>query len=210
MSTGPLLMYGGTFDPVHRGHLALAESVLRLFEDAELRLVPCADPPHREPPEASAADRAVMLRIAFAAISAAVVDERELGRAGPSYSVDTLAGLREECGADRSLILVLGVDAANGLRGWHRCTELPRLAHLVVVERPGCVLDTDVPGLGWRWSEHADALAAAPSGLAFRHRVAVSDASSTAVRAALRAGECSPGSLHHGVARYIVQHRLYA
>lgn len=210
MSAGPLLVYGGTFDPVHRGHVALAESVLCVFEGAELRLVPCADPPHRDPPEASAADRAVMLRIAFAGMAPAVVDERELGRKGPSYSVDTLAELREECGPERSLILVLGVDAANGLDSWHRCAELSQLANLLVVERPGCALDADVAGLGWRWADRADALAAGPAGWVFRHRVTVSDASSTAVRAALRAGECSPASLHHGVARYIVQHRLYA
>lgn len=131
----PLAIFGGTFDPVHVGHLSVAWEASELL-DAEVRLVPANVPPHRSAPRASAAQRVAMLRAALRGQDRLRLDTRELDREGPSYSVDTLAGLRREA-AGRPLILLLGMDAFNGLSSWHRWRELFGLAHVGVLKRPG-------------------------------------------------------------------------
>ncbi len=131
----PLAIFGGTFDPVHVGHLSVAWEASELL-DAEVRLVPVNVPPHRPAPRASAAQRVAMLRAALRGQDRLRLDTRELDREGPSYSVDTLAGLRREQG-ERPLILLLGMDAFNGLSSWHRWRELFGLAHVGVLKRPG-------------------------------------------------------------------------
>ncbi len=132
---GPVGVFGGTFDPVHHGHLRTALEVLEGCGLEQLRLVPALVPPHRPQPRAPAPLRLEMLRRAVAGEPRLVVDDRELRRGGPSYTVDTLAELRAAVGT-RPLCLVLGADAFLGLPGWHRWRELFALAHLVVVERP--------------------------------------------------------------------------
>jgi nicotinate-nucleotide adenylyltransferase len=136
---GPVGILGGTFDPVHLGHLRAALEVREACGLAEVRLVPAGAPPHRPAPVAGAALRLRLLRAAVAGVPGLAVDDRETRRAGPSWTVDTLAGLRAEDPA-RSLCLVLGADAFLGLEDWHRWRELPALAHLVVVHRPGWTL----------------------------------------------------------------------
>lgn len=130
-------IYGGTFDPVHYGHLRTALEVSEALGLAELRLVPCQIPPHRETPGATPAQRVRMLRAALAGADPGVrVDARELARPGPSYMVDTLASLREELGA-APLGLIVGMDTFLGLPRWHRWETLLTLAHVIVMQRPG-------------------------------------------------------------------------
>lgn len=131
----PLAWFGGTFDPVHLGHLSVAWEASELL-DAEVRLVPASVPPHRPSPRASADERAAMLRAALRGQDRLRLDTRELDRQGPSYSVDTLAGLRREQG-DRPLVLLVGIDAFTGLASWHHWRELFELAHVGVLSRPG-------------------------------------------------------------------------
>ena len=131
----PLAILGGTFDPVHIGHLNAAWEAAELL-DAEVRLMPANVPPHRPPPIASAEQRAAMLRAALQGQSRLALDTRELEREGPSYTVDTLAELRAEQGA-RPLVLLLGEDAFAGLPSWHRWRELFGFAHIGVLTRPG-------------------------------------------------------------------------
>ncbi|BBD80813.1 nicotinate-nucleotide adenylyltransferase [Aerosticca soli] len=135
MNDRPLAILGGTFDPVHLGHLNAAWEAAELL-DAEVRLLPARQPPHRPPPVADAATRAAMLRIALRGQSRLVLDTRELDRAGPSYTVDTLLDLRAEQGT-RPLVLLLGEDAFAGLTSWHRWQKLFALAHIGVLTRPG-------------------------------------------------------------------------
>jgi len=127
----PLAILGGTFDPVHIGHLNAAWEAAELL-DADVRLMPANVPPHRPPPIASAQQRAAMLRAALQGQSRLALDTRELEREGPSYTVDTLAGLRAEQD-DRPLILLLGEDAFAALPSWHRWRELFDLAHIGVL-----------------------------------------------------------------------------
>jgi nicotinate-nucleotide adenylyltransferase len=128
-------IFGGTFDPVHFGHLRAALEGLEKLGLRELKMIPAGDPPHRAKPVGSAADRLAMLRLAVASCPGLSVDDRETRRAGPSYMVDTLEQLREEAG-ERSILLLVGQDAANALDTWHRWRELFELAHLVIMRRP--------------------------------------------------------------------------
>jgi nicotinate-nucleotide adenylyltransferase len=130
---------GGTFDPVHFGHLRPALEIQETLELEELRLVPCHIPPHRPQPHAPAAQRVAMLEAAVARHSGFRIDTRELQRHGPSYTFDTLVSLRAEIG-DSGLCLLMGMDAFGGLTTWHRWDEFMGLCHLVVMTRPGADL----------------------------------------------------------------------
>jgi len=129
-------VFGGTFDPIHYGHLRSAFEVLQALRFEEVRFMPCGNPPHREPPVAPAELRLKMVRDATSGQDGFVVDDRELRRDGPSYTVDTLSALRADF-PDRSLALMIGMDAFLGLPRWHNWEEILRLAHIVVAHRPG-------------------------------------------------------------------------
>jgi nicotinate-nucleotide adenylyltransferase len=133
---------GGTFDPVHFGHLRPALEVQEALALEELRLIPCHIPPHRGQPHASAAQRVAMLEAAVQARPEFRIDTRELRRHGPSYTFDTLVSLREDLG-DAGICLLMGMDAFTGLPTWHRWNELIDLCHLVVMSRPGADIPYD-------------------------------------------------------------------
>ncbi|MCC7257524.1 MAG: nicotinate-nucleotide adenylyltransferase [Gammaproteobacteria bacterium] len=186
----PVGVLGGTFDPVHHGHLRCAFEVLVACGLESVRLVPAARPPHRHPPVAGAETRVRLLCAACAGEPRFQVDERELRRTGPSYTVDTLASLREEVGT-RPICLLIGMDAFLGLPGWHRWRDLTGLAHLVVMHRPGAFL---APGealaqmLATCRSEDVEDLRRTPSGVVRLQAVTPLDISSTAIRALLAEG----------------------
>lgn len=136
-------LLGGTFDPVHFGHLRSAVEVCEQLQLDELRLIPSARPPHRAMPGATAAQRLRMVELAVGQGSGLLVDDRELQRERPSYTVETLESLRQELGSDVALFMVLGWDAFCGLPSWHRWESLLELANLVVLQRPD--YDLEVP-----------------------------------------------------------------
>ncbi len=136
----PIGILGGTFDPVHYGHLRPALEMLEVLGLAEVRFIPCRLPSHRNQPVATPEQRLALLQLAVADQPGFVVDDRELRREGPSYMVDTLASLRAEVG-ETPLCLLLGMDAFSILPTWRRWQEIPELAHLVVTNRP----DPDPP-----------------------------------------------------------------
>ena len=129
-------IFGGTFDPVHHGHLRSALEVAQQLELDQIRLIPSASPPHREQPRATAQQRLMMLHLAIKNSSQFVVDDRELHRDGLSYTVDTLLSLREEF-VENPLYLIVGTDAFSALQTWHNWRQLIKLSHIVVVSRPG-------------------------------------------------------------------------
>lgn len=136
MRSRPVGVLGGTFDPIHHGHLRPALEVLDALGLAEVRFVPCRIPAHRATPSVSAEQRLELVRLATAEQPGFAADDRELRRPGPSYMIDTLASLRAELG-DTPLALLLGTDAFRELATWRRWRELTDLAHLVVMRRPG-------------------------------------------------------------------------
>jgi len=186
----PLGILGGTFDPVHLGHLRAAWEAAG-FLDAEVRLVPASVPPHRPQPVASAQQRLAMLQVSLLGQDRLRIDDRELRRQGPSYTVDTLSELREEIGAHRPLVLLLGIDAFAGLPGWHRWKSLFELAHIGILSRPGH--STLLPmGLREELRERragrvAD-VSAAPAGRVIEIVVSALEISATRIRGELAAG----------------------
>src|SRR5690606_3192129 len=127
---------GGTFDPVHIGHLRGALEVAEMFGLDELRLIPNARPPHRDTPSCSAQDRLAMVRLAVQDLPPLLVDARELEREKPSYTIDTLISLRAELAPTDQLLLLVGWDAFCGLPTWHRWEELLDYCHILVMQRP--------------------------------------------------------------------------
>jgi nicotinate-nucleotide adenylyltransferase len=136
-------IFGGTFDPIHYGHLRAALDVHQSLGLSELRFLPLNVAVHREQPHASAPQRLAMLRAAIAGEPGLRVDERELRRPGRSYTVDTLTSLRRELGDALPLCLLVGGDAFNGFFDWHRPRDILELAHLVVMQRPGAAIQRD-------------------------------------------------------------------
>lgn len=132
----PIGIFGGTFDPIHYGHLRTAFELIQAIDLEEVRFVPCADPPHRGETYAGPRERYEMVRVAIEGQQGFVPDDRELARNGPSYTIDTLLSMREEL-PDRSLALIVGMDAFLGLTKWHRWEEFLGVAHLLVAHRPG-------------------------------------------------------------------------
>jgi nicotinate-nucleotide adenylyltransferase len=129
-------VFGGTFDPIHFGHLRTAVELTEALALTELRFVPCGIPPHRAAPEASAEVRLTLLQLALEGCESGFrIDDRELRRAGPSYMVDTLSSIRAEI-AEQPLCLIVGLDAFQGMPAWHRWRTLFKLAHVVVMQRP--------------------------------------------------------------------------
>jgi nicotinate-nucleotide adenylyltransferase len=137
MSIAPIGVLGGTFDPIHYGHLRLAEELGEKLRLDEVRLVPSGTPPHRSAPAVTADHRLAMTRLATANNARFKVDEREVRRTGPGYTFDTLHELRAEAGGTRPLALLLGADAFLEFVTWHRWQEIFGLAHIAIAHRPG-------------------------------------------------------------------------
>lgn len=205
------LLYGGTFDPVHAGHLAVARAAREAL-GADVAFLPAADPPHRPAPGASAEQRARMLELAIAVEPGFRVDRRELHRDGPSYTVDTLRGLRTEQGPASPLAWLVGADAFRGLSGWHDWRDLLDLAHFVVAVRPGHDLEALPAELSvacaGRWADAAT-LTRTPAGHLFRLDMPLHPASATELRRRLRTGGDDAGWLAPEVKDYIAGQGLY-
>ncbi|MCF7222695.1 nicotinate-nucleotide adenylyltransferase [Marilutibacter chinensis] len=207
------LIYGGTFDPVHNGHLAIA----RCARDAlrtTVRLMPAADPPHRPPPGADALQRARMLDIAIAGEPGLKVDRRELERDGRSWTADTLRALRAEIGAQRPVALLVGADSFLGLPDWKEWRALFGLAHFVVAERPGSPIDGHLrPELAEeaaaRWTDGPSTLGEAPAGRIWRLRQPLSNTSASDIRRRMATGGDWQACMPAAVAAYIERHGLY-
>lgn len=208
-----LVLYGGTFDPVHNGHLAIACAARDLL-GVPVHLMPAADPPHRAAPGADAATRAALLDLAVAGEAGLHVDRRELQRVGRSWTVDTLRALRGSA-PERPVALLLGADGFRGLPQWKEWRALFALAHFVVAERAGDPLDRDLPAalaecLAGRWTTDPGDLRAVPAGRVLRLRQPLSPESATEVRRRIAAGEPWQVMVPAAVAARITTDGLYA
>jgi len=213
--TPPLGILGGTFDPIHYGHLELAREVMATVGMTAVRLIPAGDPPHRGAPVAAAIHRLAMAELAVAGYRGLTVDAREIHRTGKSYTVLTLEELRAEIGG-QPLALIVGADALLDLPTWHRWCELFVLAHVIVVARPGTLWDGSLPpALAAEWDRRyrttPEALRAAPAGAIVRIAITPQPISASAIRAALAKGDGAAvrGLLPPAVLAYIERNRLY-
>lgn len=188
-------VFGGTFDPIHFGHLRPALELRDVLGLDEVRFIPSRVPPHRVRPRTPPEVRADMVARAIADVRGFVLDKRELERGGPSFTVDTLAELhREQPGAQ--LVLILGMDAFLGLAGWHQPERVFELAHLVVTHRPGWKTDDSTSQealIRGRVRTDPEELAADKAGAALFMEVTQLEISATAVRVAAAAG----GDIHY-------------
>lgn len=205
------VIFGGTFDPVHYGHLRAASEVSEKIRADDFRLLPAGNPPHRDFTAASADHRLAMLRLALAPCADLTVDAREVRRSGPSWMVDTLLSIRSEVG-ERPIMLCLGQDAANQLNAWHRWRELLDLAHLVVMKRPRSRprYSSEVAELlGKRRVSGPMELMEASAGRVCYLSVTQLAISSTDIRGQISRGANPRFLLPPDVIAYIRQHKLY-
>jgi nicotinate-nucleotide adenylyltransferase len=208
----PIGIFGGTFDPVHTGHLRTAHELLTGLELSEVRFVPSRHPPHRPPTVAPEALRLRMLEAALDDLPGFRVDDRELRRPGPSYMVDTLESLRAEAGS-QPLCLLLGLDAFLGIPAWHRFRELPELAHIVVARRPGFAGEIGGEALELlrtRGITDPRALATAPAGGVLMLDVTQLEISSSAIRSLVEAGGDPRFLVPDAVRELILKTHIYA
>ncbi len=212
-SGGSVGIFGGTFNPVHIGHLRTALELRQSLALQEMRLMPCAVPPHRNQPEVAAEHRLQMLRVAIDAEPGLSVDDRELSRPGPSYTIDSLQELRGELGDSASICLCIGMDSLVNLACWHRWRELLDYAHIVVTARPGwhAPEDGEVGDLvRARQSDSVMRLHQQPAGLVWLAEMTLLPVSSTDIRHSLIRGNSVRYLLPDKVIEYIGQYQLYS
>lgn len=217
MSARPLGIFGGTFDPIHFGHLRLAQELAEGLELAEVRFIPAGFPPHRGNPGVSALQRLDMVRLAIADNARFVLDEREILKQAPSYTVETLAELRAELGEKQPLCLLLGADAFLGLATWHRWQELFNFAHIAVAQRPGfspMAWEDNMPEalkqeLQRRLQTAPKILQETPAGAVVTFSITALDISATHIRNAIKHGNNPRYLLPDAVLQYIQQNHLY-
>jgi len=207
----PIGILGGTFDPLHNAHLAIADYVLKKLNFQEIRFIPCSKPPHRPSPKASAEDRLMMLKLATQNNPQFIVDDRELKRNDLSYSVDTLNSLRQELG-QQPFCFILGEDAFAKFNEWKDWKTVLTLTHLIVINRP----DTALPDTAWLQNllkqhqiHNSNLLSSKPAGFIYQLKLPPMTVSATQIRKQLISHQLSLTDLPEAVADYIQKNKLY-
>jgi nicotinate-nucleotide adenylyltransferase len=230
-------LFGGTFDPIHFGHLRLAEELAEVLGIGQVRFIPAGQPPHRGSPRAAASHRLEMARRAVAGNPRFVIDASEIERNAPSYSVDTLTALRAELPPKTPLVLFMGGDAFLGLNTWHEWRRIFDLTHIAVAHRPGYSLaswedalpdplrtllhpqgvrrirnaaEPQTTPLSTRRCEQAAELKEKPAGLVFLHTITQLDISASQIRDRALQGKSLRYLLPDSVINYINENHLYA
>jgi nicotinate-nucleotide adenylyltransferase len=207
----PIGILGGTFDPVHRGHIQIAQSVRQALDLSEVRLIPCYQPIHRELPIATPEQRIAMLQLAIVNEPFLTVDDCEIQRKGLSYMVDTLEILQQRF-PQTPLCLIMGIDAFIGLPSWHRYNDILQLAHLIILQRPHYQLPKMgiIPELLKQYLTHdIKALHQAMAGFIFYYSLPLIDISATAIREKIATGQNPDSLLPIEVYNYILEQGLY-
>jgi len=216
--SAPIGILGGTFDPIHYGHLRLGQQIGEALKLEEVRFVPSGTPPHRAAPRLAAPERLAMVKLAIEDNPLFTVDARETVRSGPAYTVDTLAEMRAELGSGRALCLLVGADAFLDFATWHRWRDIFGLAHVVVAHRPGFPVDSWQERMpqplareyAQRSLQQPLAVHLAPAGGIAVLAITALDISATMIRESIRAGRSPRYLLPQPVLDYIRAHQLYA
>jgi len=212
----PIGILGGTFDPIHYGHLRLAEEMRELAGLQHVRFIPAGNPPHRDTPQVTARDRSAMVQLAIADQPAFVLDEREVKRTAKSFTVHTVHELRAELGDAQPLCLLMGGDAFLQLHTWHEWERLLDLTHIVVGYRPGYTLDERLHSAPERLREHYQQrlcdvayLSQHAAGGIAELAIPKLEISATLIRERVAEKRTIRYLLPPTVANYIYQHHLY-
>ncbi len=203
-----ICLFGGTFDPVHNGHLHAAETVLAALGVAQIHLVLSARPSHKDSTGASLEQRWAMLELACAGHPALLPDDREMHRQRPSFTVETLEAIRADA-PDEDLAWVIGSDAYALLESWYRWQEVLELANLVVLQRPGGFPEMSEQMVAYTRAHQVDSLAGCHKGGILVLEDAMQEVSAQDIRAGVAAGDDVSHLIPPPVALYIRQHRLY-
>ncbi len=201
-------IYGGTFDPIHYGHLRTALEIKEIFSLNEVRLIPCAQPAHRTIPLTSPQKRLEMLKLAVQIHQELVIDGRELDRTGFSYMIDTLKSLRNENTA-LPLLLIIGTDAFQGIESWHQWQNLFNYAHIVVITRPGYTEQKLSDFLTSKITKNREKIKSTLSGYLFFQSVTQLDISASMIREKIEQGLNPAFLLPNPVIEYIKLNQLY-
>jgi nicotinate-nucleotide adenylyltransferase len=201
------VLFGGTFDPVHNGHVVMAESLAQAFPSATVHVIPNRQPPHRMS-QVSSEHRLAMLRMAMERMPQITVNAIELDRDGPSYTVDTLRSLREQFGADESLVLCLGADAVQVIDQWYQPEMLAGLSHLCILNRANQPIELPHILGAYQLTEDVSDFSKKASGLLARLATPNIPVSSTEVRSLIAKQE-STLPVPPKIADYIGRHHLY-
>jgi len=207
-------LFGGTFNPIHFGHLRMAQELAESLRLNEVRFIPSANPPHKTPPQVSAENRAAMVELAIADNPLFKFDSRELQRTGATYTVDTLEDLRNELGDDASLILIMGSDAFTQFNTWHRWQEIINLSHIALVQRPVPsvkeLLTNELETfLHNHYTEHVQDLHGTSAGLVTMQAITQQEISSTAIRKTIQNKHSARYLMPENVLEYIAKNLLY-
>ena len=207
-------LLGGTFNPIHNGHLRLAQELADALNFSEVRFIPSANPPHKTAPQVSAAHRAEMVKLAISSNPIFKLDARELQRTGASYTIDTLISLQEELGGSVALCLMMGSDAFSKLNTWHRWQALLDYCHIILVQRPASATQPQLSEelsvlLHDHYTENISDLTNENAGYIHMQKITALDITSTNIRAQLES-ELSPRYLMpDNVITYIKNNKLY-
>ena len=199
-------LFGGTFDPVHKGHLQLAEQAMSRLNLDEVQFLPCANPVHRQAPRALSQQRLEMLECALNEYPGFEVNALEIERGGPSYMIDTLRQIVKQ-GEQRAISLLVGVDAFNSLLNWKSPREILAIAHVVVCRRPGTQLDKSI-FIDYQ-VESVTELFQHKAGCIFLLDIEENPCSSSEVRRLLAENQSVNTCLTRPVIDYIQQNHLY-
>jgi len=204
-------IFGGTFDPIHIGHLRIALELKQHLSLDEMRLIPGHKPPHREQPQASSEQRLQMLQLALKNCPDLRWDDRELRREKNSYTYDTLCELRKELGSEISLVLCMGEDAFAGISTWYCWQELIHLAHIVVIARPGWAIPDqgDVRNFLKQYQGIAANIQQQAAGKIVMQTLRQLPISATEIRQQIERGESPQFLLPESVWKFIREKRLY-
>ena len=212
-------IFGGTFNPIHHGHLRSALEMVELLGLYKLHIVPCGIPPHRETPQVGAQQRLAMLQAAVAGEPVFVVDDREIKRGGPSYSLDTVKSVREEYAANdprQAIVLIIGADAFRGFDTWHEWRSIMDYVHIVVMQRPdlanksGAHLSPQLQSFAdERQVESVKPLWETSHGKLYFHTVTQLDISSSQIRERIAEGKSARYLMPDAVWRMIRENQYY-
>lgn len=206
-----IAIIGGTFDPIHAGHLRPALDIAEKLSLEEVRFVPSATPPHRWQPEASAEHRMNMVRLAIAGVKPFIVDDREYHREGASYTIDTVQSIRSEIGADTPFSMILGLDAFNSLTHWKDWKDIVETCHIIIAARLGYDIDKTLDDdLVNRVTKNMNDLHEHAAGKVYYCNVTQLDISATLIREKIKENKACDYLTPAKVCDYIEAHKLYS